>query len=449
MRILCNNILSATNVKLSVEGGLEDNRFQLLSFDALLNYQSRKKSNLPVLASTPVTISLSDNKSIFAYVNIPSEKLKLLSANPVIAKSMFSMPDRTSDQFVRLQQGEKWRTHRNFRPLIFTHNEIDFWSGYVFEFVGGSTNIHFLVVFSYDGKPCCVYLRLHGFNYLKRIKLETLLGVDSTPVNVALCYSVSPGKVFHLISRRKTLLEEPHFLKRHVLYETGKPIDPKLFHKVRIAPIILFTDDTSGNRSKQYNPYKSWSMKCAALSYEKRYSIENIHFLSVIPKKKRASGMSLLPTIVEDFKRLENGLMMFSTQDNENVLVASPLLWVEADTPCHSELCGLRASTWLYPCRKCYVVLQRTTEKLKDEVHYMGRHDSRTKEHYLIAASTLDRSYTVPDAPLTGKTFKASKVSFRNRATDAFEMEYSNNNDSICFNLGLLNRPAICIVVPP
>ncbi|KAL0092321.1 hypothetical protein J3Q64DRAFT_1718582 [Phycomyces blakesleeanus] len=241
------------------------------------------------------------------------------------------------------------------------------------------------------------------------IKLETLLGVDSTPVNVALCYSVSPGKVFHLISRRKTLLEEPHFLKRHVLYETGKPIDPKLFHKVRIAPIILFTDDTSGNRSKQYNPYKSWSMKCAALSYEKRYSIENIHFLSVIPKKKRASGMSLLPTIVEDFKRLENGLMMFSTQDNENVLVASPLLWVEADTPCHSELCGLRASTWLYPCRKCYVVLQRTTEKLKDEVHYMGRHDSRTKEHYLIAASTLDRSYTVPDAPLTGKTFKASK----------------------------------------
>ncbi|KAL0086580.1 hypothetical protein F4703DRAFT_1724397, partial [Phycomyces blakesleeanus] len=118
-------------------------------------------------------------------------------------------------------------------------------------------------------------------------------------------------------------------------------------------PIILFTDDTSGNRSKQYNPYESWSMKFAALSYEERSSIENIHFLSAIPKKKGASGMSLLPKIVEDFKRLKNRLVMFSAKDNENVLVASPLLWIEADTPCHSELCGLRVPTSLYPCRKC------------------------------------------------------------------------------------------------
>ncbi|KAL0092773.1 hypothetical protein J3Q64DRAFT_1721387, partial [Phycomyces blakesleeanus] len=170
------------------------------------------------------------------------------------------------------------------------------------------------------------------------IKLEALLGVDSTPVDVALCYSISPGKIFHLIPRHKSLLEEPHFLKRHVLDETRKPIDPKLFYKVRISPIILFTNDTSENQLKQYNPYESWSMKFAAPSYEERSSIESIHFLSAIPKKKGASGMSLLPKIVEDFKRLKNRLVMFSAKDNKNVLVASPLLWIEADTPCHSEL---------------------------------------------------------------------------------------------------------------
>ncbi|KAL0081895.1 hypothetical protein J3Q64DRAFT_1623137, partial [Phycomyces blakesleeanus] len=188
---------------------------------------------------------------------------------------------------------------------------------------------------------------------------------------------------------------------------------------VRISPIILFTDDTSGNRSKQYNPYESWSMKFAALSYEERSSIENIHFLSAIPKKKGASGMSLLPKIVEDFKRLENGLVMFSAKDNENVLVASPLLWIEADTPCHSELCGLRAPTSLYPCRKCYVRLQRSMPNLQSSSYYTGRHTARTKAHYLAAASTSGRGSTIPDAPLTGNALTASDLCFANRATDA------------------------------
>ncbi|KAL0073970.1 hypothetical protein J3Q64DRAFT_1881433 [Phycomyces blakesleeanus] len=232
------------------------------------------------------------------------------------------------------------------------------------------------------------------------IKLETLLGVDLTPVDVALCYSVSPRKVSHLIPRHKSLPEEPHFLKRHVLDETGKPIDPKLFYK-------------------QYNPYKSRSMKFAALSYKERSSIENIHFLSAIPKKKGASGMSLLSKIVEDCKRLENGLVMFSAKDNENVLVASPFLWIEADTPCHSELCGLRTPTSLYPCRKCYVHLQRSMPNLQSSSYYTGRHTARTKAHYLAVASTSGHGSTIPDAPLTGNALTASNLCFTNRATDA------------------------------
>ncbi|OAD65644.1 hypothetical protein PHYBLDRAFT_176032 [Phycomyces blakesleeanus NRRL 1555(-)] len=314
---------------------------------------------------------------------------------------------------------------------MFTHNGVDFWSGDIVNFMNGSTSARFLVESFHTMDNSAVFVQgymvyiLEGGQFIgievesTSIKLETLLGVDSTPVDVALCYSVSPGKVFHLIPRYKSLLEEPHFLKWHVLDETGKPIDPKLFYKVRILPIILFTNDTSGNRSKQYNPYESWSMKFAALSYEERSSIENIHFLSAIPKKKGASGMSLLPKIVEDFKRLENGLVMFSAKDNENVLVASPLLWIEADTPCHSELCGLRVPTSLYPCRKCYVRLQRFMPNLQSSSYYTGRHTARTKAHYLAAASTSGRGSTIPDAPLTGNALTASDLCFANRATDA------------------------------
>ncbi|OAD65404.1 hypothetical protein PHYBLDRAFT_153488 [Phycomyces blakesleeanus NRRL 1555(-)] len=104
--------------------------------------------------------------------------------------------------------------------------------------------------------------------------------------------------------------------------------------------------------------------------------------------------MSFLPKIVEDFKRLKNRLVMFSAKDNENVLVASPLLWIEADTPCHSEPCGLRAPTSLYPCRKCYVHLQRSMPNLQSSLYYT-------------------------DAPLTGNALTASDLCFANRATDA------------------------------
>ncbi|KAL0096494.1 hypothetical protein J3Q64DRAFT_1827555 [Phycomyces blakesleeanus] len=142
---------------------------------------------------------------------------------------------------------------------MFTHNRIDFWSGDIVNFMNGSTPARFLVESFHTMDNSAVFVQgyivyiLEGGQLIgvevesTSIKLENLLGVGSTPVDVALCYSISPGKVFHLIPRHKSLLEEPHFLKRHELDETGKLIDPKLFYKMRILPIILFTNDTSRN----------------------------------------------------------------------------------------------------------------------------------------------------------------------------------------------------------
>ncbi|KAL0078189.1 hypothetical protein F4703DRAFT_1933283 [Phycomyces blakesleeanus] len=93
------------------------------------------------------------------------------------------------------------------------------------------------------------------------IKLETLFGVDSTPVDVALCYRILPGKVFHLTSRHKPLLEESHFLKQN--------------------------------------------------------------FLSAIPKKTGANVMFLLPKIIEDFKG--RGLTISDAPLIGNALTASDL----------------------------------------------------------------------------------------------------------------------------
>ncbi|KAL0086097.1 hypothetical protein F4703DRAFT_1942633 [Phycomyces blakesleeanus] len=149
-------------------------------------------------------------------------------------------------------------------------------------------------------------------------------------------YVLNPTSEY--LDYHKSLLEEPHFLKQHVLDKTGKPIDPKLFYKA------------------------------------------------------------------------QNGLVMFSAKDNKNVLVASPLLWIEADTSCHSELCGLCMPQ---VCTHAANVI----------------HTARTKAHYLAAAFTSGRGSTIPDAPLTGNALTASNLCFANRATDAL-LELQSFNPS-------------------
>ncbi|KAL0073971.1 hypothetical protein J3Q64DRAFT_1842431 [Phycomyces blakesleeanus] len=85
--------------------------FKLPRLDALLNYQTRKKSKIPVFPSTKVDIQLLENNTTSAYINLPSDHVRFLAANPKKARNMFSLPDRTPNQFICLQQGEKWRTH--------------------------------------------------------------------------------------------------------------------------------------------------------------------------------------------------------------------------------------------------------------------------------------------------------------------------------------------------
>ncbi|OAD68325.1 C2H2-type zinc finger transcription factor [Phycomyces blakesleeanus NRRL 1555(-)] len=195
---------------------------------------------------------------------------------------------------------------------------------------------------------------------------------------------------------------------KHIKLLAADPI--KKYYKVKIAPVILFLDDTSGNTSKQFNPYESWSMKCAALSFEERCSIENILFISAIPKKKDANAVVLLPEIVDDLKKLENGMVMFSAEDNAYVLVA--------DTPCHSELCGLGAPNSTYPCRKYYIKLQSQIPKLNKVEYYTNRHPTRTKDHYIQAASISDRDTVIPDIPYFDSKNTAEELSLKNKSTD-------------------------------
>ncbi|KAI8136452.1 hypothetical protein BJV82DRAFT_487817, partial [Fennellomyces sp. T-0311] len=66
---------------------------------------------------------------------------------------------------------------------------------------------------------------------------------------------------------------------------------------VRVIPLNLFSDDTSGNTSKKWNKFDSWSMIPSALPLQERNKRENTFLLCV---HKCLSAMDMLADIVSD-----------------------------------------------------------------------------------------------------------------------------------------------------
>lgn len=53
-----------------------------------------------------------------------------------------------------------------------------------------------------------------------------------------------------------------------------------------MLPLILYTDDTSGNKSKQWNKFNSWCIKIAGLPNDENTGLENIYHLCSSNKVK-------------------------------------------------------------------------------------------------------------------------------------------------------------------
>jgi hypothetical protein len=69
------------------------------------------------------------------------------------------------------------------------------------------------------------------------------------------CVSMDGGNFSPISHQQYILMYATHPLKKPILDEfsnnTGR------YHKVQVVPLMLFTDETSGNISKQYNMYDS------------------------------------------------------------------------------------------------------------------------------------------------------------------------------------------------
>ena len=149
-----------------------------------------------------------------------------------------------------------------------------------------------------------------------------------------------------------------NFLHMYFLQEMSKFIEPSPakqrsggLHTVTV-PLILYTDDTNGNRSKKWNKFDCWCLLLAGLPRHLNSQMQNIHFIAC---SNKADCLDMAPTIVDDLKLLEDGLVMFDSMLGKDVFVAAPVLAILADNPRHSVLLSHLGSRANLYCRMCMV----------------------------------------------------------------------------------------------
>lgn len=120
-----------------------------------------------------------------------------------------------------------------------------------------------------------------------------------------------------------------------------------------MLPLVLFTDDTSGNKSKKWHKFDSWSVMLAGMPRHENAKIENIHFCCC---SDVASAMDMAGSIASELTVLEQqGVEAYDALRKEVVLVVSPLLCVIADNPRASELLNHLGGSARRYCRMCLV----------------------------------------------------------------------------------------------
>ena len=121
---------------------------------------------------------------------------------------------------------------------------------------------------------------------------------------------------------------------------------------VVIAPINLYSDDMSGNRSKKWNKFDVWCMTLAGLPRKESVKFQNVHFISC---SNRLSALEMTEPLVEDLKMLEKGIKVFDALTESEIFVVAPVLCVLCDNVRASELLNHLGSKAKKLCRFCMV----------------------------------------------------------------------------------------------
>ena len=131
-------------------------------------------------------------------------------------------------------------------------------------------------------------------------------------------------------------LATPHPLKKQLIELGNMP--------VVMVPLMIYSDDTSGNKSKVWNKFDLWCFLLAGLPKEEN---AKLYF--------KVSVLELAVAPVQELKLLEDGIVDCDAAMHCDVLIVSPVLCFLCDNPRAAQICSLLGSSTLKFCQICNV----------------------------------------------------------------------------------------------
>ncbi|KAI9092383.1 hypothetical protein DFS34DRAFT_575283 [Phlyctochytrium arcticum] len=194
-------------------------------------------------------------------------------------------------------------------------------------------------------------------NYFFYLKLNYNIN-DLTEVVDLRCPTAKPiGGVLRCSTREEEEEYTVTPLSQSALDEILQPHPLKVRangHRVIMAPVDLFCDDSAGTDSKKWNPFYNWEMRLGGLRSSEGFRDFHTHFLAT---SNRASALEMAKAIVDSINtKLAMGVWSFDSASMEPVLVTGGVVCILGDNPMHSELCStidFRRGTRF--CRVCTV----------------------------------------------------------------------------------------------
>ncbi|EIN08604.1 hypothetical protein PUNSTDRAFT_28808, partial [Punctularia strigosozonata HHB-11173 SS5] len=131
--------------------------------------------------------------------------------------------------------------------------------------------------------------------------------------------------------------------------------------QVHSLPLWLYCDDTSGNVSKKWNKHNSVLLTFAGLPRRKVQSLSNIHFLST---SNIAPPLEMMENIISTIKKGgENGIAVWDSSLDEEILVIPWILAFQGDNPMASEFASHIGMKGKFFCRICHVFREDASQR--------------------------------------------------------------------------------------
>ncbi|KAI9358244.1 hypothetical protein DFJ73DRAFT_622333, partial [Zopfochytrium polystomum] len=309
------------------------------------------------------------------YYNSIADTIRLELAKPEIWNYLHFYP--TLDNCVRELSGcSKWLYSISSPMVPGSGEREDIFAEEVYSLQNGSTHAgtFYITTFAYD----CLNREMVWFGYQCDLSDNVLL-IDQTaavqfPVDDS-SFTLTPllsenYKTFWKVDTAGTIKPSSPI--------QSNPLRQKAAGKsVLMAPLTLSEDDLSGNVSKKWNKYESWSFTFAGLPEPFRSLREHNHFILA---SKTATGIESTEVIAKNIRELHEGIDVPDPIHKKDVVLIGCILQLVGDNPMHTVMCSRTGLASLHPCRFCLIPdwqLETTPEQAPNRLaSYLDPHSS-------------------------------------------------------------------------